>query len=106
MTTRENLSHEMIELMMYCEHDQFFASAYYEPAYKTLGKFHQNGTFSLDRAIKYLDRYVLTPGGKQYVYERCSMTDSLKRMFPKSERIKLAEVMALEMVAEFKLGNY
>ena len=106
MTTRKNLSHEMIELMMYCEHDQWFAPAYYDQAYKTLGKFHRDGTFSLDRAIKYLDRYLLTPGGKQYVLENCGITDSVKTMFPKPERLKLAEVMALEMVAEFKLGNY
>ena len=106
MRTRDTLSHEMIELLMYCEHDQFFAPAYYDQAYKTLGKFHKAGTFNLDRAIKYLDRYLLTPGGKQYVTEHCSMTDSLKSMFPRSERLKLAEVMACEMVAEFRLGNY
>lgn len=103
---RDHLTHEMIELMMYCENDQFFAKAYYDPAYKTLGKFHKAGTYSLDRAIKYLDRYLLIPGAKDYIKVHCSMTDSVKSMFPKSERMKLAEVMALEMVGEFKLGNY
>jgi hypothetical protein len=34
------------------------------------------------------------------------MTDAVKYLFPKSDRLKLAEVMALEMIGEFKLGNY
>jgi hypothetical protein len=106
MTTRDNLSHDLIELLLYSEHDQYFAPSHYDPAYKTLGKFHQAGTYSLDRAIKYLDRYLLLPAAKNYVLTQCSMTDSVKRMFPRSERLKLAEAMALEMVAEFRLGNY
>ena len=106
MRTREQLSHEMVELGYYCEHDQFFAPAYYWPAYKTLGKFHKANTFSLDRAIKYLDRYLLLPAAKEYLKHHCSMTDSVKQMFPKAERLKLAEVLALEMVGEFRLGNY
>ena len=103
---RESLSHEMIELLLHAEHDQFFSPAYYNPAYKTLGTFYKDGTFSLDRAIKYLDRYLLFPAARDYVLCHCSMTDSARRMFPKVERLKLAEVMALEMVAEFRLGNY
>jgi len=106
MRTRETLSHEMVELGYYCEHDRFFAPAYYWPAYKTLGKFHQANTFSLDRAIKYLDRYLLLPAAKEYLKQYGSMTDSIKQMFPKAERLKLAEVLALEMVGEFRLGNY
>lgn len=104
--TRENLSHEMIELLMYCVNDSFFAPAHYDPAYKTLGKFHRKGTFSLDRAIRYLDRYLLTPGAKDYLLHHGSMTDSVRASFPKRERLKLAQVMALEMVGEFRLGNY
>jgi hypothetical protein len=106
MTTRENLSHEQIELLLYCEHDSFFAPAYFDRAYKTLGKFHKEGTFSLDRAIAYLDRYLVFPGGKDYVLNHCSMTDSVKTMFPKAVRTPIAEVLAHEMVAEFRLGNY
>ena len=106
MRTRETLSHEMVELGYYCEHDQFFAPAYYSPVYKTLGKFHKANTFSLDRAIKYLDRYLLLPAAKDYLKQHGSMTDSVKHMFPKAGRLKLAEVLALEMVGEFRLGNY
>lgn len=101
---RSELSHEMIELELYTKHN--VGRAYYEPSYKTLGKFHQAGTYNLDRAIKYLDRYCLTLAAKQYLLEFGSMTDSVKNIFPKSDRLKLAEYLALEMVGEFRLGNY
>jgi hypothetical protein len=52
---RCNLTHEMIKLELYVKHN--VGRAYYEPSYKTLGKFHQAGTYNLDRAIAYLDRY-------------------------------------------------
>lgn len=101
---RENLTHEMIELELYTKNN--VGRAYYDPSYKTLGKFHKEGTFSLDRAIAYLNRQCLLPSAKQYLLEFGSMTDSVKNIFPASDRLKLAEYMALEMVAEFKLGNY
>lgn len=101
---RDNLTHEMIELELYTKNN--VGRAYYEPAYKVLGKFHRDGTYNLDRAIKYLDRYCLLPSAKQYKIEFGSMTDSVQRLFPKSDRVKLAEYMALEMIGEFKLGNY
>lgn len=101
---REQLSHEMIELELYTKNN--VGRAYYEPSYKTLGKFHKEGTYNLDRAIKYLDKYCITPAARQYVLEHCSMSDSVKNIFPKSDRLKLAEYLALEMVGEFRLGNY
>ena len=101
---RESLTHEIIELEFYCKNN--VGRAYYEPGYKILGKFHQKGTYNLDRAIAYIDRYCLLPAAKQYLLEHGSMTDSVKGMFPRSERLKLAEYMAQEMVGEFKLGNY
>lgn len=101
---RESLSHEMIELELYTKNN--VGTYYYDPQYKTLGHFHRDGTFSLDRAIAYIDRYCLIPAAKQYLLEFGSMGDSVKSMFPKGERIKLAEYMALEMVAEFRIGNY
>jgi len=48
----------------------------------------------------------LLPAAKEYLKQHGSMTDSVKQMFPKAERLKLAEVLALEMVGEFRLGNY
>ena len=99
---RQQLSHEMIKLSLYARHNVVF----YDHAYKVLGKFHRAGTYNLDRAIKYLDRYCLLPAAKHYKLEFGSMTDSVSQLFPRSERLKLAEVLALEMVGEFKLGNY
>lgn len=101
---RNQLSHEMIELELYTKHN--VGRAYYEPSYKTLGKFHKKGTYNLDRAIQYLDRYCLIPAAKQYLLDFGSMTDSIKTIFPKSDRLKLAEYLALEMVGEFRLNNY
>lgn len=101
---RDNLTHEMIELELYTKNN--VGRAYYEPAYKVLGKFHKDGTYNLDRAIKYIDRYCLLPSAKQYLLEFGSMSDSVKVMFPRASRSQLAEYMALEMVGEFKLGNY
>jgi hypothetical protein len=94
----------MIKLELYCKNN--VGRAYYEPGYKTLGNLHQKGTYNLDRAITYIDRSCLLPAAKQYLLEFGSMTDSVQGMFPRSERLKLAEYMALEMVGEFKLGNY
>lgn len=99
---RQQLSHEMIELSLYARHNVVF----YDHAHKVLGKFHKAGTYNLDRAIKYLDRYCLLPAAKHYKLEFGSMTDSVNQLFPRSERLKLAEVLALEMIGEFKLGNY
>jgi hypothetical protein len=101
---RENLTHDMIELLLYVQNNA--GRAYYEPAYKTLGKFHKANSYNLDRAIAYIDRYCLLPAAKQFLLEFGTMTDAVKYLFPKSDRLKLAEVMALEMIGEFKLGNY
>lgn len=102
----ENLSSEGRELYFYTVNDSFFSPAYYAPAYKKLGKFHQQGTFSLDRAIAYLKRYLVLPAAKDYLLNHGSMTDSVRAIFPPEERAKLAEVLALEMIGEFKIGNY
>jgi hypothetical protein len=102
----QDLSSECRELYFYTVNDSFFSPAYYAPAYKKLGEFHKKGTFSLDRAIAYLNRYLVLPAAKEYRLQFGSMTDSLKNMFPAQERAKLAEVLAREMVGEFQIGNY
>jgi hypothetical protein len=104
--TLENLSSEGRELYFYTVNDSFFSPAYYAPAYKKLGEFHKKGTFSLDRAIAYLNRYLVLPAAKDYRLQFGSMTDSVKSMFPAQERAKVAEVLAREMVSEFQIGNY
>ena len=80
--------------------------AWIKPAWLTLGKFHKAGTYNKDRAIAYLDRYVLTPAAKQYRSEFGGMGDRWQDWFPKACRLAAAESMADSMVAEFRLGNY
>ena len=79
---------------------------FYMPVYKTLSRKYQKGIFSLDLAIKAIDRYCLTPAAKQYKFEHGSMTDRWYKMFPKCVRLEAAETIALQMVTEFKLGNF
>lgn len=79
---------------------------FYMPVYRTLSRKYQKGDFSLDLAIKAIERYCLTPAAKQYNLEHGSMTCKWSKMFPKSTRLEAAESIALQMVAEFKLGNF
>lgn len=80
--------------------------AFYMPVYRTLSRKYQKGVFSLDLAIKAIERYCLTPAAKQYKLEYGSMTSKWYEMFPKSTRLEAAETIALSMVSEFKLGNF
>ena len=75
---------------------------------RTLGKKWQDErvTFSLDRAIAYVDRYCLVPAAKQYKLEHGSMTTPWHEMFPKPVRIEAAESIARSWIAEFRLGNF
>jgi len=83
-----------------------FSEAHYNMVGKTLSKFHKQGTFNLDRAIGYIDRFLLIPAAKDYKLTCGSMRDSWNTMFPKSERLLAAESIARSFVAEFRLGNY
>lgn len=80
--------------------------AWIKPAWLTLGKFHKAGTFSKDRALAYVDRYVLIPAAKAYRLEFCGMTTRWQDVFPKACRLAAAESIVDGMVAEFRLGNY
>lgn len=83
-----------------------FSEAHYNTVGKTLSKFHKQGTFNLDRAIGYIDRFLLIPAAKDYKQSYGSMRDSWNTMFPKPTRSHAAESIAREFVAEFRLGNY
>jgi hypothetical protein len=82
-----------------------FSSAHYNMVGKTLSKFYKQGTYSHDRAIAYIDRYLLIPAAKDYKLTCGSMYDKWNAMFPKAERMLAAESIAHEFVSEFKLGN-
>ena len=91
------LSAEARELELYATN----VEAFIVPVVKNLAKH-----FSLDKAIHSIERYCLTPAAKQYKLEMGSMTQSWHQMFPKNVRLEAAESIALEIIAEFKLGNF
>jgi len=98
----KNLSIDARELELYAEN----VEAFIYPVIKNLGKHYKRGNFSLDLAIKSIERYCLIPAAKQYKLEMGSMTTSWHQMFPKVVRLEAAESIALKWVAEFKLGNF
>lgn len=83
-----------------------FSESHYNTVAKTLSKFHKQGTFNLDRAIAYIERYLLVPAAKDYKLCYGSMATSWNQMFPKPERLVAAESIAHGFVSEFRLGNY
>jgi len=72
---------------------------------KRLSKQWQDGTFSLDSAVSYIERNGCQPAAKEYVGEHCGMNDSHLTVFPKTAKTAAAESLARGLVAEFKLGN-
>jgi hypothetical protein len=83
-----------------------FSSVHYNMVGKTLSKFYKQGTFNLDRAIAYIERYLLVPAAKDYKLCNGSMRTTWNQMFPKPERIAAAESIAQMFVSEFRLGNF
>jgi len=79
---------------------------WYKPVIQNLSKHYKHGNFSLDLAIHSIERYCLTPAAKQYHREFGSMSSSWNSLFPKFLRLHVAEQIALQWVAEFKLGNF
>lgn len=83
-----------------------FSESHYNTVAKTLSKFYKQGTFSLDRAIAYVERYLLIPAAKDYKLCYGSMSTPWHTMFPKPERLMAAESIAHAFVSEFRLGNF
>ena len=97
-----NLSDSAHELELYAVN----VEAFIMPTVRNLAKHYKRGNFSLELAIKSIERYCLTPAAKQYKLEHGSMTQSWHSMFPKSVRLEAAESIARRYHAEFKLGNF
>jgi len=83
-----------------------FSASHYNTTGKTLSKFYKQGVYSHDRAIAYIDRYLLIPAAKDYKLTYGSMRDKWNTLFPKIERMLAAECIAHAFVSEFKLGNF
>ena len=96
------LSDAARELELYAENVEAFIA----PVIKNLSRHHRRGQFSLDQAIKSIERYCLMPAARQYHLEHGSMSIRWFQVFPKAVRLEAAESIALKWSAEFKLGNY
>jgi hypothetical protein len=83
-----------------------FSGYHYNTVGKTLSKFYKQGTFNIDRAIAYIERYLVVPAAKDYKLLCGSMSQSWNQMFPKPERLVAAESIAHDFVSEFRLGNF
>lgn len=83
-----------------------FSESHYNTVAKTLSKFYKQGTFNLDRAIAYIERYLLVPAAKDYNLCHGSMFTPWNAVFPKPERLVAAESIARSFVSEFRLGNF
>ena len=83
-----------------------FSGYHYNTVGKTLSKFYKQGTFNIDRAIAYIERYLLVPAAKDYKLCNGSMSTSWNQMFPKPERLVAAESIAHAFVSDFRSGNF
>jgi hypothetical protein len=83
-----------------------FSGSHYNTVGKTLSKFYKQGTYSHDRAVAYVERYLLIPAAKDYKLCYGSMTDTWQGLFNKPTRVAAADAIALSFVSEFRLGNF
>ncbi len=100
--TLSDASRAVHELELYAENTE----AYLAPVIKNLSKHYKRGNYSLDLAIKSIERYCLTPAAKQYHLEHGSMTVAWHEIFTKAVRLEVAAILADRWTAEFKLGNF
>lgn len=83
-----------------------FSGSHYNMVGKTLSKFYKQGTYSHDRAVAYVERYLLIPAAKDYKQCFAGMTDTWHGLFNKPTRVAAADAIALQFVCEFRLGNF
>ena len=88
------------ELILCAEND----AAYYPQVVQTLGKFHKAGTYSKDRALPYIHRYLMLPVARDQVGSQSIA--AVNAAFPHADRMAAAEAIADGLVCEFRLGNY
>ena len=93
---RESLSIEMVELQMYIDnHQQLYKQK--ENIWKNLQKKKDKGTYDIKKSPK-LFQYLVDAGAKLYIKDHGSVGDTVRAMFPKPDREKLAK----EFVGEFE----
>lgn len=83
-----------------------FSESHYNTVGRTLTKFYKKDTLSFDRAVAFIERYLLVPAAKDYQLNYGSLTTSWNSTFPKAERMVAAESIAHAFMSEFRLGNF
>lgn len=91
------------ELELYARN---FSGEHWNTCVSTLHKFYKRGTYSHDRAISYISRYLCVPAAKDY-HQCCgSLSDSWNSLFNKPTRDYAAECIADEIHSDFKNEAY
>lgn len=91
------------ELELYARN---FSGEHWNTVVSTLHKFYKKGTYSHDRAIGYISRYLMVPAAKDYCLCYCSLNDSWNGLFNKPTRDFAAECIAEELHTDFVNGAY
>ena len=91
------------ELELYARN---FSGTHWNTCVSTLRKFYTKGTYSHDRAIGYISRYLCVPAAKDYHLCCGSLTDSWNSLFNKPTRDYAAECIAEELHSDFVNGAY
>jgi hypothetical protein len=86
--------------MLCAENDR----TYYPQIVRTLGKFHKAGTFSKDRALPYIHKYLLLPVARDQIGSQSIA--KVNEAYPRADRMAAAEAISDGLVCEFRMGNY
>jgi hypothetical protein len=95
-----SLSIAAAELMLCAENDR----TYYPQIVRTLVKFLKAGTFSKDRALPYIHKYLLLPVARNQIGS--VSIAKVNAAYPHADRMAAAEAISDGLVCEFRMGNY
>jgi len=100
-----SLSDEASELLLYINNDAQLYRQQFIPIVKNLMLKRAKGIYDSLKAVK-LFMYLVDAGAKKYIKEFGSPGDSMRSMFPKSVRLKVAEELRDDFEDEADLGNW
>lgn len=102
---QEKLSQEADELSIFIDNDRQLYNSRLIPIYKNLSKKMKKGQYKRNLAAKAF-MHLIDEGAKKYVKEHGSPGDKWNVMFPKKDRMELAEAYAKEFEEKFKNKEY
>lgn len=103
MTTRNTPE----ELYRYIHTDEATRNVYLLPALTKLESWREAGSYTEDRALAYLHRYVVLPASRDWKLKHGSMSDSVEGLFPRPVRMTIAEQISKEAFDRwFKLEQF